>query len=241
MNAPLLLIPLAIEWVILVTTIAPLLLVGRFRSRPRIGILVWFTTFLTAGASVLIAVFVALWAYTDTVSALSRDEIGSGRWVIALLVSFAPWIALAVGGISLALVNQKLEPLVKASKEVKPLLDLSKSPFEDFMGVPVSTVDLPFAYALATSKEILISRFAVDHLSKDELAAVLWHELCHVREKHFALKRLARLILALSPILAASRALVQEIEILVEIAADNFALKRVSSPTLTLARSLFTS
>lgn len=239
MNAPLLFIPLAIEWVILVTTLAPLVLVGKFTSRPRIGIVVWFTTFLTAGVSVLIAVFLALWAYTDTVSALSRDEIGSGRWMIALLVSFAPWIALAVGGISLALVNQKLEPLVKASKEVKPLLDLSKSPFEEFMGVPVSTVDLPFAYALATSSEIIISRFAVDHLSQEELDAVLWHELCHVREKHFAIKRLARFILALSPILAASRALVQEIEILAELAADNFALRYSNRQTLSQARNFF--
>ena len=239
MNAPMLLIPLAIEWVILVTTLAPLVLVGRFTARPRIGILVWFTALLTAGASVLIALVVALWAYTDTVSALSRDEFGSDPWIISLVVSFAPWTALAVGGISLALVNQKLEPLVKASKEVKPLIDLSKSPLMQFMGVPVSTVDVPFAYALATGKEILISRFALDHLSPQELDAVLWHELFHVRERHFAVKRIARFILALSPILAASRALVQEVEKLIEIAADNFALRYCNSQTLQLARSYF--
>jgi Zn-dependent protease with chaperone function len=239
MNAPLLLIPIAIEWVILVTTLAPLVLVGRFRSTPRVGIVVWFTTFLTAGASVLIAFVVALWAYTNTVSALSRDEFGGIQWMITLAVSFAPWIALAVGGISLALVNQKLEPLVKTAKEVKPLLDLSKAPLMHFMGVPVSTVDVPFAYALATGKEILISRFAVDGLSQEEMDAVLWHELCHVREKHFALKRLSRYILALSPRLAASRALVSEIETLIEFVADNFALRHTNRQTLGQARKIF--
>ena len=241
MSAPLLLIPLAIEWVILVTTLAPTAFIGRFTTKPRLGILVWFASFLTAGASVLIAVAVALWAYTDTVSALIRNDFGSTNWLIALMVSFAPWIALALGGVSLALVNLKLEPISKAAKELKPLLELSKTPLFQFMGTPVSTVDLPFAYALATKREIVISRSVVERLSNDQLDAVLWHELCHVRENHFAIKRLARFILALSPFLAASQALVSEIERLVEIAADNFALRRVSKPSLELARKIFTS
>ena len=84
-------------------------------------------------------------------------------------------------------------------------------------------------YALATNREILISQFAVDHLSKNELDAVLWHELGHVKFKHFALKKLARLIGALSSRLAASRAMVTEVERLCEIAADKYALKKVSS------------
>ncbi|MEY3677739.1 MAG: hypothetical protein RL351_966 [Actinomycetota bacterium] len=240
MNAPLLLIPLAIEWVILVTTLAPLVLVGRFTSRPRIGIAVWFTTFLTTGASVFIAVVVALWAYTDTVTALSRKPFGGEDWFVVLVVSFAPWLALAVGGVSLALINQRIEPLVETAKQVKPLLNLSKTLLKNFYGVPVSTVDLPFAYALATNREILISKFAVDHLSDDELDAVLWHEVCHVNEKHFAMKQLARLIREVSPALTASRALVSEVERLVEIAADKYALKKVTAPTLKLARKLFT-
>lgn len=239
MNAPLLLIPLAIEWVILVTTLAPLILVGRFSNRPRTGIAIWFTTFLSAGSATAIAIGVSIWAYTDTVSALSRKPFGGEDWFVVLVVSFAPWLALAVGGVSLALINQKIEPLVETAKHVKPLLNLSKTPMQNFMGVPVSTVELPFAYALATNREILISKFAVDHLSRDELDAVLWHEVCHVREKHFAMKQLARLIRDLSPALTASRALVGEVERFVEIAADMHALKKVTAPTLRLARKLF--
>ena len=107
------------------------------------------------------------------------------------------------------------------------------------MGTPVFVVQLPFAYALATNREILISQFAVDHLSKNELEAVLWHELGHVKFKHFSLKRLARLIAALSSRLAASRAMVAEVERLCEIAADKYALRKVTAPTLRLARKLF--
>lgn len=239
MNAPLLLIPLAIEWVILITTLAPLVLVGRFNKFPRAGIAIWFTSFLSAGVATVIALAVSVWAYTDTVSALSRKPFGGEDWFVVFVISFAPWLALAVGGVSLALINQKIEPLVETAKQVKPLLNLSKTPLQNFMGVQVSTVELPFAYALATNREILISRYAVDHLASDELDAVVWHELCHVKEKHFAIKQLARVIRELSPALTASRALVGEVERLVEIAADKHALKKVSAPTLKQARNLF--
>jgi hypothetical protein len=53
------------------------------------------------------------------------------------------------------------------------------------------------------------------------------------------LKQLARLIRELSPALTASRALVGEVERLVEIAADMHALKKATAPTLRLARKLF--
>ena len=233
------LIPLALEWVILVTTLAPLLLVGKFTSSPRLGITIWFLAFLTSGVAIVLALIVSVWAYAETVTALNKNEFGGQVWLASLAVSFAPWLALAAGGVSLAIVNQKLEPIVVAAKEVEPLLHHSKTPLLNFMGVPVSTVELPFAYALATNREILISKFAVDHLSRNELEAVLWHEVCHVKEKHFAMKRLARLIRELSPALTASRALVGEVERLVEIAADKHALEKVSAPTLTMARKLF--
>jgi Zn-dependent protease with chaperone function len=238
-NAPLLVIPLAIEWIILVTTLAPLLLPKRFDARPQLGIAVWFATFLSAGLASLLAVGIAIWAYSDTLIALNSNAIGDEKWYLALIVSFAPWLALAIGGITLALINIKLEPMFEAAREIVPLLDLGKQPLLNFIGTPVSVVQLPFAYALATNREIIISQFAVDHLSKDELDAVLWHELGHVKSKHFALKKLSRLIGALSSRLAASRSMVAEVERLCEISADNYALKKVTAPTLRLARKLF--
>lgn len=239
MNAPLLLIPLAIEWVIVVTTLAPILLTNRFRNNPQLGIALWFSTFLSAGIATVAVFVISTWGYLDTLSSLNEDELGSSTWFAALIVSFAPWIALAVGGISLALINARLEPLVANAKEIAPLLAMTKQPLMHFMGTRVYLVELPFAFALASNKDILISSFAKDHLSRNELDAVLWHELGHVKMKHFAIKRLARFIRALSPKLAASRALVNEVEQLCEIAADNYALKKVNAPTLKLARSLF--
>ena len=239
MAAPLLLIPLALEWVILVTTLTPILLVNKFDTRPRLGIAIWFVAFIAAGAALIVALLVAIWGYTDTVNALSKEEFGGENWGIALAISFAPWIALAIGGVSLALINQKLEPLANTARAVTPLLQLSKAPLLNFMDISVTTVELPFAYALATNREILISNFAVEHLTQNELEAVLWHELCHVKQKHFVIKRLSRLILELSPALAASSVLVNEIEKLTELAADAFAMKHVDRTTLLRARQLF--
>jgi Zn-dependent protease with chaperone function len=238
-KAPLLVIPLAIEWLIVVTTVAPIFLPNKFRNRPQLGIAVWLAAFLSAGIATITVLVISIWAYLDTWTALNNDELGSQSWYNALLFSFAPWLALAVGGISLAIINTRIEPLVATAKEIAPLLDLTKKPLMNFMGTKVSTVEMPFAYALAGNRDILISTFAKDHLSQNELDAVLWHELGHVKMKHFAIKRLARFIRALSPNLAASRALVSEVELLCEISADKFALKKVNAPTLKLARSLF--
>ena len=239
MSASLILIPLAIEWVILITTLAPLILVGKFVRYPRTGITIWFVSFLSAGLATAVILVISVWAYLDTVSALSRESFGGASWLQVLFVSFAPWLALALGGISLALINQRIEPLIETAGLVKPMLNLGKRPLMNFMGTQVSTVQLPFAYALATNKEIVVSQFAVDQLSKDELDAVLWHELCHVRENHYAIKQLARLIRELSPALTASRALVSEVERLVEIRADAFAIQKVAVEDLGSARKLF--
>lgn len=239
MNPPLLLIPLAIEWVILVTTLAPIVLVGRFTNIANLGIAIWFATFLSAGFATLIAIGVAVWGYFQTVQSLNYSELGSRNWWLELLLSFTPWLALALGGVTLALVNQRLEPMLNKAKAVAPLLNLSKVPMLNFHGVPVSTVELPFAYALATGKEILLSNFVVKHLSENELDAVLWHEFYHVRRNHFWIKRLARLIRVLSPRLAASSALVTEVEKLIEISADEFAITKSDRPTVQMARKLF--
>lgn len=241
MKAPLIVIPLALEWVLLITTFVPLGLVGRFRRHPNLGIAIWLTAFLTAGLAVGSAIVTSIWAFAETYGVLRHNVFGGEQWLTAWVISFAPWLAMAVGGVSLALVNQKIEPLLATASYLKPLLASSKSPLFQFEGVPVATVELPFCYSFATNQEILISKFAVETLTRKELDAVLWHELFHVQKKHFALNSLVRFIRELTPGLAASRALANEIEKLAEIAADKFALAHVDSVTLANARNRFTT
>ncbi len=239
MNAPILLIPIAIEWALLITTLAPVAFIHRFDRHPRLGLIIWFGSLLSAGIATLTALLVAAWSYFDTVAALESNEFGGTKWLAALAVSFGPWVVLLLSAISLVLVQTRLEPLVVAAREVQPAISQAKKQLMNFMDVEVFSIDLPFAYAVAGRNQILVSAQLQNQLGSDEFEAVLWHELGHIRGKHFALKRLARFVRLLSPGLAASKALVSEVERLCEIAADRFALEHKEAPALLGARAAF--
>ena len=242
MSAPILLIPIALEWVLLITTLAPVALVGRFNTRPRLGLAIWFGSLLSAGLATGLALVVAIWSYFDTFAALEASLFGVSVWFMALAVSFGPWLALLLGGVSLVLVQQRLEPLVQTARQIKPAVDHAKQPLLNFMGTPVFAIDLPFAYAVAGRREIIVSSALQNVLNTDAFAAVLWHELGHVRGRHFGLKKLARLVRVLSPTLAASKALVLEVERLCEVVADDFAVRNLgnkNAPALESARAIF--
>lgn len=242
MTAPLLLIPIALEWVILVTTLAPVFYPGRkfMRTRPRTALAIWFGTLLSAGIATVMALVVAVWSIYDTWVLLEANPAGSQNWFAALLISFAPWVMLAVTGVSIALINLRIEPMVVAAKDTEPQLGLALKPVMNFMGVEVSEVQLPIALAMANRSQILISSTLRQTATDEQLEAVLWHELAHLKQNHFELKALAAFVRLLSPRLAASKALVAEVHELCEIAADQAALKKVNEPTLRSAHSLFT-
>lgn len=236
-----LVIPIALEWVILVTTLAPVLLVDRFSKYPRLGLALWFSALLSSGIGALLAMSVAVASVFSTYAKLSSSPLGSPDWQLALLLSFAPWLILAISGIALALINQRLEPLVSTARKVTPLLDAAMKPWMAFEGRQVLTVELPVYLAAAVRGRILISRVAAESLSENELQAVLWHELGHIRGRHNALRQLAALVRVLSPWLTATRALVHEVDRLIEIDADLYALKRVDSQLLRATRKIFIS
>jgi Zn-dependent protease with chaperone function len=241
-TAPLLLIPIALEWVILVTTLAPVLYPGKkfMRSHPRTALAIWFGTLLSAGIATLLALTTAIWSIYDTWVLLEANPAGSQNWFAALLVSFAPWVLLALGGVSIALINLRIEPMIVAAKDTQPQLGLALKPVMNFMGAEVCEVQLPIALAMANRSQILVSSALRQAATDEQLEAVLWHELAHLKQNHFALKALAAFVRLLSPWLAASKALVAEVHELCEIAADQAALKKVSGPTLRSAHSLFT-
>ena len=241
MTAPLLLIPIALEWVVLVTTLAPVLYPGKkfMRTHPRTALAIWFGTLLSAGLAMALALGIAVWSIYDTWVMLEANPAGSQNWFLALLVSFAPWVMLAVTGVSIALINLRIEPLVVEAKEAQPQLSAASQPVMNFMGAEVCEMQLPIAFAMASRSQILVSNTLRKAATDEQLEAVLWHELAHLRQRHFELKALAAFVRLLSPWLAASKALVAEVHELCEIAADQAALKKVSEQTLRSAHSLF--
>ena len=236
-----LVIPIAIEWVILVTTLAPLVLIGRFNNFPRMGLAIWFTALLSAGVAVVIALAVAVGSVITTYLTLVANPVGTESWLLALAASFAPWLILAVAGISLGLVNQRVAPMIALANQAAPLLTAAAKPVREFAGLPVRSIQLPIMVAAAHRGSILVSTEALASLSDAELEAVLWHEVGHIRGRHNQLKQLAGFVLLLSPWLAASRALVAEVERLAEVDADRFAAKRVSIELLAGTRAKFVS
>jgi Zn-dependent protease with chaperone function len=146
---------------------------------------------------------------------------------------------LAVTGVSIALINLRIEPLVVEATDTQPQLSAASKPVMIFMGTEVCEVQLPIAFAMASRSQILVSSTLRKAATDELLEAVLWHELAHLKQKHFELKALAAFVRLLSPWLAASKALVAEVHALCEIAADQAALKKVSAPTLRSAHSLF--
>lgn len=239
MQPQILAIPLLVEWVILVTTAAPLALAGRFRSRPTIGIALWFAAFLSAGLATVGALALGVWSIIQTWLSLSTNPAGSEAWLGALAISFAPWLILALAGISIALVNLRIEPLVNSARATEPILEASIRPVANFFGRSVFEIDVPVALAVTSKGRIILSSNLTALLTEDERGAVLWHELGHLKLRHNLLKGLARFIALLSPKLAASKALLVELDLLAELAADHFALKQVDAGTLRKARAHF--
>jgi Zn-dependent protease with chaperone function len=233
------------EWVLLVTISAPLGLAHRSFSngRPRLTLTLWFTSFLSAGLAAAAALGIAVWVAIETWFSLNEESLGSIGWFETLAVSFLPWIFLALGGIGLALVNQRLEPRIAQAKHVAANLVRGLTPQRSFAGNPLVIIEVPILVAFVVGelgfKKIVISRGAVDALTTEQLDAVLWHEVGHIRGNHNALRRIASFAATLAPFIRASLVFQQEVDRLCELDADNFAKRQISPDALVAAKAKF--
>ncbi len=234
MESSIYLLLVLIEYVLLVSTAAPFILVNRFSKTPNLGIAIWFLLFFSAMAASIVAVGIAAWSIIETYYLL---QSATDIWMI-LAVSFAPWLMLAFAGILLALSNQKLEPLFRAAKEFDQLAQLARREVESFHKAKVYELEVPGYIALTKGYEIYLSK-AVFDLPDRHLDAILWHEYGHIRLKHQRLKRFTGLMMQLAPWFVVSRGFSSEVAKLCEMAADKYALKRVYSKDLAEARAHF--
>lgn len=237
MRAPIVLVPLAIEMLVLITALAPQSYRGRFRRKPGLGLYVWFGTFAFGLLTAIGAVVVTIWSLIE----LLQESIRGKVMVSEVLSQIGLWLALGLGGVALALVNQRTENYFAIAKETKPQLGMAGSPMGEFEGVPLVRMELPVPLAFAAPAKprsgIYISAGALEIFSKDELSAALWHEWTHIKKNHFALKALGRFILALTPKLRASRLLQSETDELMELVADRIAIAKVGKAALESARA----
>lgn len=234
MESSIYLLLVLIEYVLLVSTAAPFILVNRFSKTPNLGIAIWFLLFFSAMASAITAVGIAAWSIIETYYML---QTATDLWLI-LAASVAPWLMLAFAGILLALSNQKLEPLFRASKQFDQLAQLARREVESFHKAKVYELEIPGFLALTKGYAIYLSKATFD-LPEKQLTAILWHEYGHIRLRHQRLKRFTNLMMQLTPWFVVSRGFAFEVSKLCEIAADRYALKRVYSKDLAEARQHF--
>lgn len=233
MEYSLYLLILLIEWVMLVTIAAPLFLAGKFRSKPTLGIFLWLTAIATSILATVWALLIAVTSVFESYFRLQQDD----DMLSILLVSFAPWLLLGFAGILLALVNQRLSSLFRVEKQ--PIESMLGGKLKQtFRKANVLELSLPGYFALTRGKEIFFSK-AVFELPAKQFKAVLEHEYGHIALRHGLIKKFAFLIYQLVPWVVASRAMKNEIDVLAELAADNYALKRVDRKDLNQARRLF--
>ena len=246
MTLPPLLLPLAVEWVILVTTLVPQVARNRGDRHPNLAIFSLFAALTSAGLASLLALVIAaqyvfqLWQELNATPPAERDPTHTLQ---SLGVSFAPWLLLAVAGITIALINLRLEPQIQAAREAHPKIAQLLTPAGRFAGREYFSVGasayLSFTTRLDGRQVIVISTAALNQLKQEQLDAVLWHELAHIRRGHHRLKVMAQLLQSITPRIAASKTLVVELARLSEIAADNYAAKRVSREVIDQTRALF--
>lgn len=222
------------EWVLLVTVSAPLFFAGRFNKTPNLGLWLWF---LSLGSAVLATIgVVGLAGYSIFTTWLQLQAGGDIAFILA--ASIAPWLLLGFTGILIALANQRLSPLFDLAKRYQPRLGEVAREISKYRKATVHELDVPGYLAITKDKNIFLSK-AVFELPAKQLEAILRHEYGHIKLGHEKVKSLAYTVYQLLPWFAASRALVFEVDRLVELSADKYALKRVYSKDLYEARARF--
>jgi len=241
----LLLVPLLMEWVLLITLVTPAVLAGRiwFRRNPRLAIAMWLGSFLSAGLAAAASFVISAWVAFGFWLAMNEQPLGSTNWLAALGISFLPWIFLAFGGIALALTNIKFAPQINKAREIHDSLNRGLKVTSSFAGYPVAIVDLPvkvaFTVKLNGAQTIVLGRGVLASLSSTQVEAVMWHEVGHIRGGHNRLKRIAAFAYSAAPFVRASLLMGQEVELLCEAEANDFALRHVSIDDLTAAQRVF--
>lgn len=241
----LIVLPLLFIWVLFITTIAPMVLANKkfLLARPNLGLTLWFLVFLSAVAATGFGIVLALWSMFRTYQQLSSAELFGETWFLELLLSMVPWAFLALIGVVLAWINIKLDPLFESARDIHEKLSVVGKSLQDYRGVSVHEFaeiqPLVFSTKLSGNYIIFVSSGARSKLNGEQLDVVFEHEYAHIKNRHYQIKRIAKLIRTLTPRLAASNALVSEVHLLCESSANNYAAGKFGAARVAEVTSVF--
>ena len=213
------------------------LLAARWPVRaPVVALVLWQAVGLAAGLLALeLALTLALAPHGRThAAALAGLRDGPSPWWSLL--------AAALGGLLLVRLLQvllrSLVRTVRARRRHRQLVDLLSTRNPLVRGASVLEHDLPVAYCLPGLRpRVVVSQGALLRLTPAEVDAVLAHERAHVDQRHDLVVLPFTALRATLPVLPAVCAASEEVALLVEMLADDHAVRQ--HDRTTLARALY--
>lgn len=228
-----------VTYAVITTVLAPLILTrGQWQVwRPRLALACWHAALASsAGALVFSAIYSMALAH-------NHGQHGTGGH--ALLFSLASWLGAFLLAACCALLLGRSEPVVRREQGVKDHLRYAamtcRQSVEDRAGTTIRYVDTdtPVAYSFnAPEPTVVISRSLQTHLSERELDAIIAHERAHLNERHHLALRLANINAACLPGFEPAKRLRTSTKFLIELIADDVAVKECGPEVVESALSL---
>ncbi|QGK70235.1 M48 family metalloprotease [Allosaccharopolyspora coralli] len=221
-------------------------------TAPRFGAAVWTLTAATAvgawiGAAV--AALFSLASWPGRVADVLRSCLAALRplgitapWVAALLAVPAVLVSVWLGWLMWRAARHWVHAHVHGKRHSRAIRLAGREAPELGAGtIVIETADVA-AYCVASpTRTVVVTRGALDALDRDELAAVLAHEHAHLRGRHHLLLTALRAMRRALP--GALLFQVAEVEVarLLELCADDAAVKRHGTLPLVAALASMTS
>lgn len=208
----------------------PLLMRGRWSAGlPGTAVAVWAAaaggTFLALAG---LAVLGLLWPSTPghrlidwIADCLPKDGHG-----ISLAAAFTTALVLTAGALALRLAIPRIIRTVRERREHRDMLDVVAGDLSGVPDVRVLEHPMPLVYCLpARERPIVVTTGALDRLEPAEVEAVLAHERAHLRQRHHLVLMLVDALQAAVPWLGTLRLAHTTLPGLLELAADDSAVR----------------
>ena len=204
---------------------------------PAYALLLWQSLGLAGGVMAIEAAATVALAPAGATHVEALRALGSGPSL--------PWWSLAAGLLALALLLRLLSVLftstvrtLRARRRTRVLVDLVATRNPLLARTSVVDHDVPLAYCLPGLRpRVVLTRGVLDLLREDEVRAVLAHEQAHVEQRHDLVVLPFLALGATFPRLPGVLVAKQEVALLIEMLADDRAVRR--HPRAVLARALY--
>lgn len=233
---------LATLTVLLAGPVSAALARARWTARaPRAALVLWQAVglggglgVLTAGLTLAAAALASEWVAGITAVPGQWRHLGLGGWFgMVLTVSVGVYLVAAAVGSTVRVLADR-----RAHRHRLDLISSALRPTEQARrraGASVRLIDHPHAVAYCLPgfrPRVVLTRGALDALDPPELNAVLAHEGAHARGRHDLVIQPFIAWRRTFPFLGSARQAVAAVELLVEMLADDAALRRFGGPAL---------